>query len=93
MALFSQIHSSKSKKPLDNSCWTSQIPLKMKFSSENNLGEPRHYKLTVYIKYYHKSSKSSITALLPSVAHKVTSLTPQSELNLSVSLIYISPLN
>ena len=33
--------------------WTSQIPLQMMFSSENNLREqPRRYKLTVLYKYY-----------------------------------------
>ena len=57
--------------------WTSQNPLQMMFSSENNLREqPRRYKLTVLYKYYLQSSKSYITAL--SSAHKVTSLTPQS---------------
>ena len=39
------------------------------------------------MKHYPQSSKSYITAL--SFAHKVTRLTPQSELNLSVSLIYL----
>ena len=66
--------------------WTSQNPLKIMFSSENNQDVVIYQ---FFIKYYHQSSKSYITAL--SFAHKVTKLTPQSELNLSVSQVYLSP--
>ena len=49
LTLFSQMHSSKSRNLRTILDWTSQIPLKVTFSSENNLREfkPRHHKLTV----------------------------------------------